>query len=981
MTSEEDLRPRTHVDYTVGWICALPEEQTASIAMLDHRHADLPKQPNDPNVYALGSINGHGIVITCLPKSKTGTDSAETVVIWMTSTFPSIKVGLSVGIGYGVPPKVRLGDVVVGTPIGQNPDVARWDFGESKKEVILTRTGSLNNPPKSLLTALTRLQTVHDLTGSKIPEYLNELIEKAPHLASKYLKSGRQEDFLSRSDYRHASQNTDDANISGMADSTEEANRNLCDRNQTITKPRDMRVHYGLIASGNQLIEDADIRDKSDYIDSRVLCIEMEAAGLMSNFPCAVIRGICNCIGSHENNDSQEHAAGVAAAFAKELLSYVQTTEVEKERPAKDVLEEAGENIAHMRAKLEGTENRRILDWLTPVGYGLQQSDYFQRSQPGTGRWLLESKEFQSWLAAGNQTLFCPGVPGAGKTILTSIVVDYLTSEFRRGEVGIAYIYCNSRRHEEQNTSDLLAIIVKQLAGLQLLLPESVKDLFKRHQSGRSRPSFDELYKTLQSVIALYSRVFILVDALDELPASGNNRVSFLAQLFNIQIESGINIFATSTPILEIYEKFRRSTKIAVFARNDDVRNYLDSQISESGSRVMKICREDFKTKITEATKGMFLLARLYFESLKRKSTPMETMFALSYLTIRSSYMYDGIYEETMIMITSQSEGTAELASLVLSWIVFAKRPLKALELQHALAFPHKNRIDEDSLLPIRDLVSICGGLVTIEKGSGMISLIHNTTQEYLERTRSRWFPEAEAIIAATCATYLSLDYFKAGPCETTSDLEERLRVFQLYNYAAHNWGNHARECAQLPEAVTRFLNSKQKVEASAQVLMVGDSPWKDAGDYPRQMTGLHLAAYFGVDEAVSYLIRNRADRVDDASYLSQDKGYHLNLGDNSQRTPLSYAAENGHEAPVKFLLATGKVYINSSDKCGRTALSYAAENGHEALVQLLLERGANTNTKGSNGRTLLTWADENRHKGTARLLLDAERRIALGEY
>jgi nucleoside phosphorylase len=325
----------------VGWICALPKEQTAAIAMLDHRHADFQKPLNDPNNYTLGSINGHGIVIACLPKGITGTTSAATVAAWMVNSFPSIKVGLLVGIGGGVPPKVRLGDVVVSTPIGRFPGVVQWDFGKAKEGGKFERTGSLNNPPTPLLTALTRLETEHELNGSKIPEYLDQLKERWPRLASKYLRSDHHEDLLFRSDYQHVSENTNYTNFSGLEDSTEEGKCEFCDRSQLIKKkPRDIRVHYGLIASGNQAIKDATLRNKLNKdLNSQVLCIEMEAAGLMNNFPCIIIRGICDYADSHKNNAWQEHAAAVAAAFAKELLGYIQTSEIERQCPAKDILE------------------------------------------------------------------------------------------------------------------------------------------------------------------------------------------------------------------------------------------------------------------------------------------------------------------------------------------------------------------------------------------------------------------------------------------------------------------------------------------------------------------------------------------------------------------------------------------------------------------------------------------------------------------
>ena len=64
---------------------------------------------------------------------------------------------------------------------------------------------------------------------------------------------------------------------------------------------------------------------------------------------------------------------------------------------------------------MEEGEKRKILTWLSPVDYGPQQSDHFSRRQEGTGQWLLDSDPFQQWLEQSKTTLFCQGIPGAGK--------------------------------------------------------------------------------------------------------------------------------------------------------------------------------------------------------------------------------------------------------------------------------------------------------------------------------------------------------------------------------------------------------------------------------------------------------------------------------------------------------------------------------------------------------------------------------------
>ncbi|KAI5865298.1 hypothetical protein GGS23DRAFT_594839 [Durotheca rogersii] len=398
-------------------------------------------------------------------------------------------------------------------------------------------------------------------------------------------------------------------------------------------------------------------------------------------------------------------------------------------------------------------EQKNILDWLTPVDFAPQQLDFINRRQAGTGQWLLDSAQFKAWVEADKQTLFCPGIPGAGKTILTSIVVDELTTRLNNDEsIGLAYVYCNFRRQDEQGAGDLLASLLKQLAQDRPSLPDSVRSLYERHKGKRTRPSYDEISRALRSVAALYSRVFVTVDALDECQAIGGCRAKLLSEIFDLQAKSGVNVFATSRFIPEITEKFEGSLSLEIRASEHDVRRYVDGHISHLPSFVRRSpdLQEEIKSEIIKAVDGMFLLAQLHLDSLIGKRSPKAVRTALVKLP-RGSEAYDRAYDDAMDRIEGQVGDQAELAKQVLSWITCAKRPLTTLELRHALAVEAgASELDEDNLPQIEDMVSVCAGLATVDEESGIIRLVHYTTQEYFERMQKHQFPNAQTDITTT---------------------------------------------------------------------------------------------------------------------------------------------------------------------------------------------------------------------------------------
>jgi nucleoside phosphorylase len=300
-------------------------ELAAAQKMLDEEHCDLKRDlaDNDENLYVLGSVGGHNVAIGCLPAGQIGNNTAATVATQMRATFKKMRFGLMVGIGGGVPSPeadIRLGDVVASEPHGTFAGVVQYDLGKTTLHGF-ERTGSLNSPPQILLAAITRVKTNMLLSRSKLAEYVSRLEGIALFQRS---KAGP--DLLFEATYDHKTGQTCNG-----CDPNREVVRNARESGEEVV------VHYGTIASGNQVMRSAAERDRISMDLDGVLCFEMESAGLMNNFPCLVIRGICDYADSHKNKQWQAYAAGTAAAYAREVLLVIPPADVAKTHTVEEV--------------------------------------------------------------------------------------------------------------------------------------------------------------------------------------------------------------------------------------------------------------------------------------------------------------------------------------------------------------------------------------------------------------------------------------------------------------------------------------------------------------------------------------------------------------------------------------------------------------------------------------------------------------------
>ncbi|THZ28560.1 ankyrin repeat protein [Aureobasidium pullulans] len=407
----------THDDYTVAWICPLEIEQIAALEMLDTEHPKLSQSANDHNVYTLGSVKGHNVVVAGLPTA--GNCSAATVVAQMRNTFPHLRFGLLVGIGGGVPTKtdaglIRLGHVVVSKPVGQHSGAVQYDHGKAEAGEFV-RTGFLAPPPTVLLNAASTLQVYRRrVSADPLILHLNRIDTFKRGLRA-YKRPSPDQDQLYEPDYIHLDK--DKSCKKCGCEASKRVNRDVEDSDDDSACEEDddwLVVHRGTIASGEAVMRNGVQRDALAGVD-KILCFEMEAAGALNDFPCLVVRGISDYSDSHKNDKWHGYAAAVAAAYARELFHHMPVEQVKQCKIAEAVIREMVETS---RQAAEHTIDSRIRNWLRPADASIDYVTASGLCHPGTGAWFLKSPVYKKFLQAPHGRLWLRGIPGSGKTVL-----------------------------------------------------------------------------------------------------------------------------------------------------------------------------------------------------------------------------------------------------------------------------------------------------------------------------------------------------------------------------------------------------------------------------------------------------------------------------------------------------------------------------------------------------------------------------------
>jgi len=248
------------------------------------------------------------------------------------------------------------------------------------------------------------------------------------------------------------------------------------------------------------------------------------------------------------------------------------------------------------------------MEWLSPADFPAQQHDIITRRQEGTGQWFLDTPEFKRWLEGSDKTLFCPGIPGAGKTMMAAIAIDYICRTRWTDDIAVAYLFCSYKSQTDQSASNLFTTILKQLVRNRPEIATPVTQMHELHSKRGSKPSVSDIFQALQSVCSAYTTIFIVVDALDECSDRNGVRGQLIDKLHELQAGKDVRLLFTSRFIPEITQKFHSEVPtLEVRASEEDVKRFVVGQIPRMPGCIQR--DEELKlaiqNKIVDAADGM----------------------------------------------------------------------------------------------------------------------------------------------------------------------------------------------------------------------------------------------------------------------------------------------------------------------------------------------------------------------------------------
>ncbi|KAL4929767.1 nucleoside phosphorylase domain-containing protein [Aspergillus undulatus] len=717
-------------DYRVGVVCALEFEMSAIRYMLDNEHSSLPSAQGDSNLYILGELSGHNVVVACLPCNQ-GKGAAAIVTANMSRTFPKVDLRLLVGIGGGFPSDkhdIRLGDVVISMPDGLHGGVVQYDLGKDTEERFVPK-GHLSPVPSILRSAVVRMQSDHRIAPSKMNGFLMGMVQKGDRLSS--YRKPQTEDILFQQDSLHtAGHETCDG----------------CDMEKTINRrPREAeypQIHYGLIASGDRVIRSANkallaTRDLGD-----VLCFEMEAAGVLTEFPCLVIRGISDYVDSHKNDVWQHYAAASAAACSKELLSYLDPGMPDDMACSRTTRTIPEASVGRNTLSLSPDQKHRLLESMKFSQIDARRNTV-KRAHVHTCKWLLRAPEYLKWLDETkinehHGVLWIKGKPGAGKSTLIKFALSNAPKVMKRKLVLCFFFNARGEDLEKSTVGMYRSLLWQLLSQIPELLTVFGSLGLRDLEVGEDHQwSIETLKELFQHAIQKLKQTPLVsfIDALDE---CDEMQIRDMLRFFEDIAESAI---AVGVPFHVLFSSrhyphitIRSGLELVLEGQeghNQDIKNYVDKELNMGHSNLAAQIRSELQEKAS----GVFMWVVLVVEILNKE----HDRGRMHRLRQELRDIPDDLHSLFRDILTRDQDDRDQLL-LCVQWILLARQPLTPRQLYCAVLIGIEPEALEDwtsEAITDKDIerfiVDCSKGLAetTITKAS-TVQFIHESVRDFL---------------------------------------------------------------------------------------------------------------------------------------------------------------------------------------------------------------------------------------------------------
>ncbi|KAG8528463.1 uncharacterized protein KY384_007381 [Bacidia gigantensis] len=440
----------------------------------------------------------------------------------------------------------------------------------------------------------------------------------------------------------------------------------------------------------------------------------------------------------------------------------------------------------------------------------------------------------------------------------------------------------------------------------------------------------------------------LMLDALDEYQDSPG----IVEMLSRLQQSTSINILITSRPVISIEQRLENVRKVEIRAHNDDLKLYISNRIPtlhciRSRPELQALVADE----IIHAADGMFLLARLHFDSLLDRASPKAIKNALEKVP-KGSNALPFVYNSKMDRINNQTSYSRDQAIKVLSWLFFALRPLSISELEAALAIEiGSEEFDKDNITNIDHLTSLCKGFATIDRESEIVRFSHYTVREFFDSTHEKHLPKAQAYIAKTCLTCISCINFQQRPRRGSDS--------KLENYALRNWGEHARHAqSELESLALTFFGKENNVKVIFSMIQysLGDRYWSSMIPDP-ELASIYMCAYFDLDVLAKRLIEEGANPHVGKTFSRSPLAWAIRE-DNINIIPLLMEFSCGPRSNVSQKLTGHPERQWTCDEDGDGLLHYAIKAGSTEAVKVLLEHdNVDINAQNHKGNTPLALA------------------------